>query len=412
MSKESLPSCQPTGPPVRSRAAVSTIFFVNGVVLASWVPHIPAIKARHAISDGELGIVLLAMAAGAVFALPLAGWLVGRAGSRLMTSIAATALCLTLPLPVLSPNLVLVSLSLILLGACNATLDVSMNAQAVVVERRYQRAIMSSFHGLFSLGGLAGATVAGAAMAIGVDDPRHVVGAAIVCLLAVAGSLPWLVPSAPRDASRAGRAFARPTGVLLGLGALAFCGLLAEGAMGDWSAVYLHDTLGSSSATAAAGFAAFSLAMAAGRFSGDRLVVRFGSVPILRASSAVAALGLAGALVLGKSTAGVIGCGTVGLGIANVIPILFSGAGRVPGVQAGTALAAVATTGYLGFLAGPPLIGLAAEIAGLRAALGIVSALCGLITVGAGVLARVTAPGVPEQPAVAQRLDQATARVG
>jgi fucose permease len=203
-----------------------------------------------------------------------------------------------------------------------------------------------------------------------------------------------------------GTVFARPTGALLGLGALAFCGLLAEGAMGDWSAVYLHDSLGSSSALAAAGFAAFSLAMAAGRFGCDRLVVHFGSGLVLRASSTVAAIGLAVALLIGLPTAGIVGCGLVGLGISNVIPILFSAAGRVRGVQAGTALAAVATTGYFGFLAGPPLIGLAAEVSGLRVALGIVSAHCALITVGAGVADRTESHGVVQnnEPRLARRL--------
>lgn len=134
-SSTSPPTLEPSRLPVRSRWAVSTIFFINGMVLASWVPHIPAVKAQHAISDGELGIVLLSMAVGAVFALPLAGWLVGRAGSRRMTAAAAIALCLALPLPLVSPNVALLSLSLVVLGACNATLDVSMNAQAVAVER-------------------------------------------------------------------------------------------------------------------------------------------------------------------------------------------------------------------------------------------------------------------------------------
>jgi fucose permease len=387
--------------PVRSRWAVATIFFINGMVLATWVPHIPAVKARHAISDGELGVVLLAMAVGAVVALPLAGWLVGRAGSRRMTSAAAIALCLALPLPLVSPNVALLSLSLVVLGACNATLDVSMNAQAVAVEQGYQRAIMSSFHGLFSLGGLVGAAVAGGVMALGVQDVPHVTGTAIASLFAVGCCLRWLMPSTTQHVSPGG-VFARPTGALLGLGALAFCGLLAEGAMGDWSAVYLHDTLGSSPAVAAVGFAAFSLAMAAGRFGGDRLVVRFGSGHVLRASSAVAAIGLAVAISIGTPAVGIIGCGLVGLGISNVIPILFSAAGRVGGIPAGTALAAVATTGYLGFLAGPPLIGLAAEVSGLRVALGIVSALCALITLGAGAARQTDPPAVSRQRAAAR----------
>jgi MFS family permease len=386
--------------PIHARWAVSAIFFINGAVLASWVPHIPSLKARHAISDGELGLVLLSMAAGAVFALPVAGRLVGRLGSRRVTSVAAAALCLALPLPVLSPSVALLSLALVLLGACNATLDVAMNAQAVAVEQLYQRAIMSSFHGLFSVGGLVGAAFTGGVMAHGIHDIQHVVGTAIASLFAVGCCLRCLVPDNVQRVSP-GRVFARPTGALLGLGAVAFCGLLAEGAMADWSAVYLHDTLGSSPALAAAGFAVFSLAMAAGRFGGDRLVIHFGSGIVLRASSAVAAIGLAVALVIASPTVGIVGCGLVGLGISNVIPIVFSAAGRVPGIRAGTALAAAATTGYFGFLAGPPIVGLVAEVWGLRVALGIVSALSALITVGAGVATQTEARCVSGQRAAA-----------
>src|SRR3989442_5321403 len=264
-SSTSPPSLEPTRLPVRSRWAVSTIFFVNGMVLASWVPHIPAVKAQHAISDCQLGIVLLFMAVGSVLALPLAAWLIGRFGSRCMTALAALGFCLALPLPILSPTVALLAFSLMLLGACNGTLDVSMNSQAVEVERHYQRAIMSSFHGLFSLGGLVGAGVAGLEMSLGVDDVQHAMTITILSVLAVVSVLRWLVPSPPQQASP-GPAFVKTTGVLLGLGVLAFFGLLTEGAMADWSAVYLHDVLHTDSATAAAGFAACSLTMAAGRF--------------------------------------------------------------------------------------------------------------------------------------------------
>jgi len=367
----------------RARLAVSTIFFVNGVVLASWVPHIPAVKARFALSDGALGFLLLAMAVGAVVALPLSGWLVGRHGSRAMTSACAVALCLVLPLPLLAPSVAAAGLALALLGACNALLDVSMNAQAVEVERRHRHAIMSSFHALFSGGGLIGAVLAGSVMALGAGDVSHVLGAAFVSLLAVATSLPHLLPSPPAAGSQ-GPVLVRPTGPLARLGALAFCGLLAEGAMADWSAVYLHDGLGSSPATAALGFAAFSLAMAIGRAAGDTIVARFGPEHVLRTSAAMAAVGLTTALLVATPAVGIAGCGLVGLGISNVIPILFSAAGRMPGAQPGAALAAVATAGYAGFLAGPPLIGLVADWAGIGVGLGVVSVLCGLIALRAG----------------------------
>src|SRR5262249_43835717 len=246
------------------------------------------------------------------------------------------------------------TLSLGLLGASNGLLDVSMNAQAAALERRLGRTIMSSLHGLFSVGGVAGALVAAGAMAAGLSDAHHVVGAALVALVLAAFALPRLVPSSP-DATIGRSPLARPSRALLGLGALAFLGLLAEGAMADWSAVYLRDTLGASSALAAVGFAAFSFAMATGRFAGDGVIDRLGPRSALRVSGAVAAGGLAAALVIGRPAAGIVGCGLVGLGIANIVPIVFSAAARVSGVEPGRALAAVATTGYLGFLCGPPL---------------------------------------------------------
>jgi MFS family permease len=152
------------------RLAVATLFFLNGAVLASWFAHIPAAKARHGASDAQLGLVLLGMALGAMIALPLAGWLIGRFGSRTVTRVSASAFCLALPLSVLSPSLPMLALALVLLGACNGLLDVAMNTQAARVERRYGRALMSSFHALFSMGGVAGASLAGAAMAVGVGD--------------------------------------------------------------------------------------------------------------------------------------------------------------------------------------------------------------------------------------------------
>ena len=374
-------------PSRRSRLAVATIFFVNGAVLASWVAHIPAVKQRHGIGDGSLGFVLLFMALGAVLALPLGGWLVDRFGSRLITSLAALVFCLALPWPLLSRDVTCLVTALVLLGACNAVLDVSMNAQAVAVERRYQRSIMSSFHALWSLGGVVGAALSGLAMSLDALPARYLVATAIVAAAFVSGTLGWLVPSEPRR-DGAAHIVGPPSRRLLGLGLVAFLGLLAEGAMGDWSAVYLHDALGQSGAAAATGFAAFSLAMAVGRLWGDRLADGLGPRALLRASGAVAAAGLGVALIAGEPRVALAGFAAVGLGIANIIPVTFRSAGRVSDVPAGTALAAVATTGYLGYLAGPPLIGLVAETTSLPLGLGIVSACCALVAVRAGSVPR------------------------
>lgn len=369
-----------------TRRAVSLCFFVNGAVLASWVPHIPDLKTRLGLSDGGLGFLLLAMAVGAILALPAAGWIIGRLGSRLVTSMSAAALSISIILPALAPDVASSWAALALLGACNATLDVAMNAQGVLVEELYRRPIMSSFHAFFSLGGLAGAGGAATAMAAGASVRTHVVAVALLGLGAVCVASKHLLSSAPVH-GHGGPIFALPPAALLGLGLLTFCALLAEGAMADWSAVYLRDSLGARPAFAAMGFASFSLAMAAGRIAGDRLARLIGSGPLLRFSGALAASGLATSLLVGRPAIALLGFGLVGLGVANLIPILFSAAGRTQGIAAGLALAAVATTGYVGYLVGPPLIGLAAEATGLRAALAIVCLACALVAVGARIVA-------------------------
>jgi MFS family permease len=325
------------------------------------------------------------MAVGSVVALPLAAWVLARWGSRRITSAAAVGFCLALPLPIMAPTTWLVLESLALLGAFNALLDVAMNAQALAVEARYQRPIMSTFHAPFSVGGVAGALVASGFMAGGVGSLSHVIAVTVLTLAVLIAAIPRLSRTTAAEGS-AGPVFTRPPTALLSLGLLTFCGLLVEGAIGDWSAVYMRDHLEASASLAAAGFAAFSLMMATGRFGGSSVAARIGPQALLRASGALAAAGLTAALLLATPGAALVGFGLVGLGVANVIPVLFSAAGRVSGIPAGTALAAVATTGYAGYLAGPPLIGFAAELAGLPAALGIVAACCAVVAAGASVL--------------------------
>jgi len=368
-----------------ARRAVSHIFLLNGAVIASWLPHIPGLKSRLLLDDGGLGLLLLAVAAGAILALPIAGWLVATLGSRLVTSASAAALSAAVVLPVLTPSVVSSAAALALLGACNGTLDVAMNAHGVLVEHAYRRPIMSSFHALFSLGGLVGAGAASLALAAGLSAPSHVIIVAVLSLIAVGRATKHLLPTPPARTSAAA-VFAVPSAALLGLGLLTFCALLAEGAVGDWSAVYLRDSLGTTASTAAMGFAVFSLSMALGRFAGDRLARRMGPVRLLRLSASLATGGLAASLLSRHPAIALLGFAVAGLGVANLIPILFSAAGRTRGVPAGTAIAAVAITGYFGCLAGPPLIGLAADAVGLPAALAIVCGACAVVAVGASVL--------------------------
>jgi MFS family permease len=369
----------------RARAAVTVMFLLNGTVFASWVPHIPAVKARLDLSDGGLGLLLLCVAAGSIASLALSGWLVARFGSRLVCVASAVGLSLTLPVPIVSASTLLTAAALLVFGAFNGALDVAMNAQAVEVQRRYGRSIMSAFHGCFSLGGLIGAGVAALLLKLGVDPLQHALGVAAISLAAAAAAASLLLPSG-RSAAAREPVFVRPTGVLLPLGLLALCGLLIEGAMADWSAVYLADAHGASLDVAAAGYAVFSLTMAAGRFAGDRLIDRFGVVRVLRTCAVLATAGLLLTVAAGQAGA-LLGFACIGFGMANIIPLLFTAAGRVPGVEPGRGLAAVASAGYFGFLVGPPFIGFIAQALSLPAAFGLMAILCAAIALRARLVA-------------------------
>jgi len=363
-----------------ARRAVMATFGINGLALSSWFPHIPAVQRKLELSDGTLGVALLGTAVGALVATTASGWVIARVGSRLTTQVAVLALCASLPLPGLAPNLVLLVLSLVLLGAANGVLDVAMNTQAVAVEKRYRRPIMSTFHGVFSLGGLASSGLAVVIVGSGVGTVTHLTFAGLVLGIAAFVATRWLLPDEGTRDGAHGPIFARPSGPLIALGVVAFCVLLGEGAMADWSAVYLRNSLGTSAAYAAAGYAVFSSTMALGRLTGDRLTADFGPETLVRAGGAVVAIGLGLALILGRPAAALIGFACVGAGLSFMFPIVLSAAGRVRGVAPGLALAAVTSVGYTGFLAGPPLIGLVAQVTSLRIALGIVAALGALIT--------------------------------
>jgi len=373
--------------PHAARRAVAAAFFINGALFANWVSLIPTVQQTLGMSTGVLGVALLGAAAGALVAMPSAGALITRIGSRRVTTVAGLAYCAALPLPILAPGAPLLFLALVAFGACNGAMDVAMNAQGVAVEGRYGRPIMSSFHGLFSLGGLAGAVVSGALAAVGVAPLPHVLGAALALAAALAVAARALLPPGV-DVAGHGPSVARLTRPLLGLGVVGFCALIAEGSMADWSALYLRRGLGAGPALAAAGYAAFTLTMAAGRLTGDYVTARLGPVALVRASGALVAAGLGAALIIGQTAATIVGFGLVGVGLANIVPILFSAAGRTPHMAPGPAIAAVTTASYLGFLAGPPAIGVTADHLTLRGALGIVAGLGALIALLAPAVGR------------------------
>ena len=371
-----------------ARWGVGLIFFVNGAAFASWVSRIPALRAGLALSDGTLGSVLFAMSCGVLLSFPLAGKGAQLLGSRQLALLAGVALLVMLPMPFLIgivPSLVLVMLEV---GAALGTMQVAMNVLAVDVQARVPRPIMSSLHGAWSAGGLVGAGVGSLAAHAGVAPLVHLAGMAValggVLVLALA------LLSRARLPARTGAASAPPRPsmtfqrggdrVLLGLGVVCFCAFLTEGALADWSAVWLHDKTGASESLAALGYAVFAGAMTAMRMVGDRLLEIFGSVRLLRALTALGTAALAGALVLARVDTAMLAFLLLGLGMATVVPTAFAAAGRradaVAGgaageVSAARAVALLSGFGYTGLLLGPPVIGWLAQATSLTWALGV-----------------------------------------
>ncbi len=249
-----------------------------------------------------------------------------------------------------------------------------MNTQGVTVEKQYRRPILTSFHAFFSVGGLLGAFIGGIVAGRGIDVLPHFAMIAAVGALALLGVSRFLLP-ADSDAGGSKTAFAWPTGILLALGIVAFCSVLGEGAMADWSAIFLLHDIGAGAALAAGGYAAFSLLMAVVRFFGGGLTARFGPVAMVRFGALLAAAGLSLALAVHWTPTALLGFGLVGAGFAVIFPITLSAAGGVRGIPSGTAIAAVATCGYVGYLIGPPTIGFVAQASSLRVALTVIVAL-------------------------------------
>jgi MFS family permease len=371
----------PSSPELRrARLAVSAAFFANGFAFANWAARIPAVKDHVGLSTGSLGVALLGIAIGAVVAMPLAGALLVRVGSRLLTRATLALTCIALPLPALAGSLPALMAALALLGIASGALDVSMNAQGVMVERGYGRPVLAGLHGLWSLGTLGGALLGGVAAGAGIPPLAHLSVVAGVLLVGGMVATHSLLPGGTsRD--QAAPSFARPTRTLLLLGAIAFCGLLSEGAAYDWSTVYLRDDLGTPEGLAVSAYAAFTLTMTVGRLVGDRLRGRFGSRALLGSAALVAAAGLGVGLAIGHVVAAVAGFALLGAGLSCIAPITFGAAGKASGLPAGPAIAAVTTMGYLGFIAGPPAIGGLGQLTSLPAALILVVALTALVAV-------------------------------
>lgn len=313
---------------------------------------------------------------------PLGGALVARMGSRPLVRIGALACAVSLVPVALSTSFAALAVSFLFVGSSNGLLDVSMNVHGLAVERRLGRPILATLHAAFSFGVLAAATAGGLVAAAGVDVREHMAGATVVAVAVALVATRHLLPR-EADAAPAGPLIARPTRALAVIGLFAFCVLLSEGAVNDWAAIYLDGDLEAGEGLAAAGLAAFSLTMGFGRLTGDRLAERLGPVRLARGGASLAAVGMTVAVASGEQAAAIAGFAAMGLGLSSLFPLALR-AGSQRGEAPGPAVAAVSGTGYLGFLAGPPLVGLLAELAGLRSALLLVAVLCALAALLAG----------------------------
>jgi MFS family permease len=356
--------------------AVVARFLIHGLVVSTWVSRIPAVKASLGLSDGALGLALLGTAIGSLAAIPACGWLVGRAGSRSACICTSIGLCLALPLPALAINATTLFAALVIFGAMAGANDVAMNAQAVSVEKFLGSRTMSRFHAMFSVGGIVGAAIGGLIASRSVEPREHFLGAALLFLLIAVTTSPFLMEARTEGKKVATRIrlTAFPAALLV-LCAIGFCMFLSEGAIADWTAVYLRQILHASPGTAAAGYAVFSAAMAVFRLLGDAITNRLGPGWTIRGGGILAAVGLATSLVAHSAGWALPGFALAGAGFSSIIPLVFAAGGRASSTGEGVGVAAVSGLGYLGFLVGPPAIGGIAEVTSLRFGLLVIVAL-------------------------------------
>jgi MFS family permease len=354
---------------VRPRLAITAVFFVDGALFASWASRIPALSDHVGASAGTLGLALLAPAVGAVVAIPLVGRALPGRSSRTFCRVALVGLMAAIVLPALAGSVAVLAAALLIVGVANSSLDLVMNAQGVSIERHLTRPILSSLHAAFSFGGFAGASLGALAAALGVAPLPHLAVAALlfgIPGLIATGSLMKRDKDADAHAPKL-RWSSVPTRLVL-LGVACFFCLVAEGGAADWSAKLVRDDLAGSAGLGAIAYAVFSVAMGTGRLAADRLWRRWGSRGLLRRCGLLAAAGFGAGLAAGTAPAALAGFAALGLGLAGVVPTLFRAGADHPGIPTGPALSVVTSLGYLGFLAGPPLIGGVAQLTSLRAA--------------------------------------------
>ncbi len=360
-------------PGKKAQAATRIVFFVAGFAMASWAPLVPFVKTRLAISDASLGMLLLSLGIGSLLAMPLTGFLTSKLGCRSVILLASALLCLVLPALTQAETLPLMAITLLFFGASMGMIDVAMNIQAVIVERASGRAMMSGFHGFFSIGGIVGAGGVSALLWLGLSPLMAILAIVALMLIFMATAHKHLLRTTNQDDDSP--LFVIPRGWVMFIGSLCFIMFLAEGSILDWSALFLTVERNLSGAQAGMGYAAFSAAMTLGRLNGDRIVNALGRYAILTGGSLCAALGLVLTISIDNAITAILGFVMVGIGASNVVPILFSAAGNQKIMPPNLAIASITTVGYAGILIGPTILGFIAQFSNLATAFGFVALL-------------------------------------
>lgn len=358
----------------REQIATQLTFFIAGFSTGAWAPLVPLARERLQLDEGSLGLLLLCLGLGSITAMPVTGVLTTRIGCKAVIFVSTLLILLTLPLLALLGDWISMAVAIAVFGAALGTVDVAMNLQAIIVERNSGRPMMSGFHGLYSVGGIAGAGLVSLLLGSGAISPLLAAGMiSVVSLILLVIAMPGLLPYGD-DSGEKAPLFAWPKGAVLFIGLLCFLCFLVEGAVLDWSAVFLITERGSSIGLAGLAYAAFAIAMTLGRLTGDRLRTILGEQRVLLTGGILAAAGFATIAFVPTAYANLVGFLLVGAGASNIVPVLFTVAGRTRAMPPSLALTAVTTLGYLGILVGPALIGFVAHLTDLRTAFALLGA--------------------------------------
>ncbi|MFC6339938.1 MFS transporter [Pseudomonas sp. CCM 7891] len=358
-------------------------FFIAGFGIAAWAPLVPYAKARALLDEGTLGLLLLCLGAGSIIAMPAAGALASRYGIRRVATAGTVLICLALPLLATVSSIPLLMVALFLFGAGLGAVDSTINLQAVIVERASGKTMMSGFHGLFSLGGIVGAAGVSALLGLGLSPLAATLVAVVIVVLALLKAAPHLLPYGSESS---GPAFAIPHGVVLFIGCLCFVVFLAEGAVLDWSAVFLSAERGLDEAYAGLGYAAFALTMTVGRLTGDAIVRRLGATRVIVIGGTLAAAGILLTTLLSGWETALLGYALVGAGCSNIVPVLYTAVGKQKVMPEHIAVPAITTLGYAGILAGPAMIGFIAHGSSLSMAFVLIALLLAGVAISGKIL--------------------------